>query len=93
MGLIDSLKNMLGKNKVEEAQNHLLEVADQNNDGKLDTADLGAIKDQATNLLDRNNDGDVNSTDLNEITSVADLNQDGAVNQEDLQAAKDKISS
>ena len=58
MGLFDSIKGLFG-NKVDIDQ--LKDMADQNNDGKIDTADLSGIQDMA----DVNKDGEVNQEDLN----------------------------
>lgn len=58
MGLLDTIKGLFG-NKVNVDQ--LKDMADQNNDGKVDAADLGGIKDMA----DVNQDGQVNQEDLN----------------------------
>lgn len=58
MGLLDSLKGLLG-GKVDV--NQLKDVADQNKDGKVDMADFEQVKDMA----DVNQDGAINKDDLN----------------------------
>lgn len=57
MGLFDSIKGLFG-GKVDV--NQLKDVADQNNDGKVDMADFNQVKDVA----DVNDDGAANSQDL-----------------------------
>ena len=56
MGLLDSIKGLFGSKTVDQ----LKDIADKNNDGKVDMADFNQAKDTA----DVNDDGTVNKEDL-----------------------------
>lgn len=61
MSLLDRFKQMFGKHDVvQQVQDQVMQVADQNDDGQVNTADLGGIKEVA----DMNQDGSVNQADL-----------------------------
>lgn len=62
MGLLDSLMGMFGK-KDSGLKDQAMDLADRNQDGKVDMADLNEVKDAA----DINKDGTVNSEDLSAI--------------------------
>lgn len=62
MGLLDSLMGIFGKNDG-GLKDQGMELADRNQDGKVDLADLHDIK----NAADVNKDGAVNAEDLASI--------------------------
>ena len=90
MGLLDSIKGMFGKGS---------NVADVNNDGQVNAADLGAAAQAASSTVsqaaDVNNDGQVNVADAQAaatdiqgtVAKTADVNNDGQVNAADATAA------
>lgn len=61
MSFLDKLKGMFGKkDAVEQMQDQVVQAVDQNNDGQVNTADLGGVQAAA----DLNQDGAVNQEDL-----------------------------
>lgn len=59
MGLLESLKGLLGK-KDSGLKDQAMDFADRNNDGKVDMTDLSEVK----NAADVNQDGAINKEDL-----------------------------
>lgn len=63
MGLLDTIKGLLGNKDVNSLKDQAMDVADRNNDGKVDMEDFNELKDSA----DLNQDGTVNKDDLDSL--------------------------